>query len=334
MIAKKTLSFSKLLESYFVDYLMNQRHVSHHTISSYRDTFRLLLKYAKKQHHRPPEKMVIDNFNAKFIREFLNYLERSRGLSANSRNQRLAAIRSFFHYISIELPEKSNLIARVLAIPQKRHARTLIDFLSRNEIDVLLKQPDRSCVLGRRDYALILLAIQTGLRASELTNLRIEDIYFSTLSYIRCMGKGRKERTVPLTKITSKVIQAWIEEQNVNQHGYLFLSARGKKLSLDGLEYIIRKYELKAKSCCSSLQKKKITPHVLRHTTAMQLLQAGVDIAVIALWLGHESIETTHIYLEADLKLKEDALSKTAPPGVESKRFKANDKLLAFLDAL
>lgn len=334
MASKKPTSFSRLLENYFIDYLMNQRQVSHHTVRSYRDTFRLLLKYAKKQCNKPPGKIILDDLNAEFIRQFLNYLEESRGISANSRNQRLAAIHSFFHYVSIELPEKSGLIDRVLAIPQKRHARALIDYLIHHEIDSLLKQPDQSCVLGRRDYALILLAIQTGLRASELINLRTSDVQCGATAYISCMGKGRKERTVPLTKVTSKVIQAWITEQQENRDRYLFLNARGQKLSLDGLEYIIRKYALKAQACCPSLLKKKVTPHVLRHTTAMQLLQSGVDIATIALWLGHESIETTHIYLEADLKLKEDALSKTAPPGVVSKRFKANDKLLAFLDTL
>jgi len=326
-------SFPCLLEKYFTDYLIGQRHASHHTISSYRDTFRLLLKYAKRETHKTPVKIDIDDLNVEFIRQFLHHLEKSRGITANSRNQRLAAIRSFFHYASIELPERLNLIERVLAIPQKRHERKLITFLTPDEIDALLKEPDQACQLGRRDYTILLLAIETGLRASELVNLKISDVHCNGSSYIHCIGKGRKERTVPLTKITRKLIKNWIIE-HCGGDTYLFLNARGTQLSVDGLQYIVKKYALKAQKACTSLAKKKVTPHVLRHTTAMQLLQSGVDITVIALWLGHESIETTHIYLEADLKLKEKALAKVAPKGVLSKRFKANDTLLAFLDAL
>jgi integrase/recombinase XerD len=327
-------SLSTLLETYFVNYLISQRQASPHTIASYRDTFRLLLKYAQSKLNKTPSSLGIDDLDAPFIRAFLNDLEATRNISARSRNQRLAAIHSMFKFAATEIPEKSDIIARVLAIPQKRFQRSIVCYLTSEESEVLLNVVNRTKPLGRRDYTLLLLAIQTGLRASELVKLKQQDINIGSVSYVRCFGKGRKERTVPLNKQTARVIRSWISECAGTNNDYLFTSARGNPLSIDGLQYIVSKYASQAQYSCPSLAKKNISPHVLRHTTAMRLLQSGVDLSVIALWLGHESIDTTQMYIEADLAMKERALAKTASPNIKSSRFHPSDQLLEFLDSL
>ena len=331
---KDALGFPSLLEAFFTKRLMAERKVSTHTISSYRDTFRLLVQFAEKRLGKPPSRLVLDDLNASFLGLFLDDIENSRANTARSRNLRLTAIRSFFRYAALEAPHHGGLIQRVLAIPSKRYTRALVNFLTRPEIEALLAAPDQRSWLGRRDYALLLTAIQTGLRLSELTSLRQRDVVVGTGAYVRCVGKGRKERCTPLTKATASVIRAWILEQGENQATLLFASARGNRLSADAVQHLVSKYAKVAEVTSPSLVGKRISPHVLRHTTAMELLQAGVDRSLIALWLGHESVETTQIYLDANLALKEEILAKTNPINAPVGRYQPDDRLLAFLKAL
>jgi site-specific recombinase XerD len=328
---KITANFSALLEAFFTDRLMHQRNASPHTIAAYRDTFRLLLYYAQEQLKTAPSALTLENLNAPFIGAFLNHLEKQRGNSARSRNLRLAAIHSFFRYAAFEHPEHSALIQRVLAIPSKRYERALVDFLSLPEVDALLATPDRRKWSGRRDHAIIALAVQTGLRVSELVGLCCKDIVLDTGPHVRCDGKGRKERCTPLTKQTVAIMRAWLREQNGQPVDPLFPNARGGRLSTDGIQYLLSKHAAGAQQKCPSLRKKRITPHVLRHTTAMNLLLAGVDRSVIALWLGHESVETTQIYIDANLALKEKILEKTALPKTTARRYRPDDQVLTFL---
>ena len=320
-----------LIEGFFTKRLIAQRKVSPHTIASYRDTFRLLLNFAAKQLDQAPSKLTLADLNAPLVAAFLDYIQKTRTNGARSRNQRLAAIHSFFRYAALEAPEHSALIARVLAIPSKRHTRPLIDFLTRAELEALLAAPDRGTWIGRRDHALLLTAVQTGLRLSELTGLKIADVTLGSGAHIRCIGKGRKERCTPLVKATAKVLRAWIKEQNREDSNILFPSARGGALSADAVQRLVGKHAESACKQCPSLAGKHITPHVLRHTAAMELLQAGVDCTLIALWLGHESVETTQIYLDANLAIKEQILAKTCPVESTIHRYKPDDQLMAFL---
>jgi site-specific recombinase XerD len=332
MKASKTLAF--LLESFFTDRLMKQRQASPHTISSYRDTFRLLLRFTQRRLNKPPSRLDFEEIDAPLVAAFLEDLEKSRSITPRSRNLRLTAIRSFFRYVSYEEPSCANQIQRVLAIASKRYTRPLVHFLERSEIDGLLATPDQTTWLGRRDHALLLVAVQTGLRLSELTSLRRSDVTLGSGAHVCCVGKGRKERCTPLAKTTVTVLRAWLEEPPRQNTDMLFPSVHGRRLSADGVEDLLEKHVTLASKICPSLQKKRITPHVLRHTAAMELLQAGVDRAVIALWLGHESVETTQIYLDANLALKEEMLAKTTPPNGKPGRYKADDELLAFLSGL
>jgi len=313
---------------------MKQRQVSHHTISSYRDTFRLLLGFAHKQLKKPPSKLSFDDLNAPFIGAFLDHIQSERKNSARTRNLRLTAIRSFFHYVAFQEPSRSAHIQRVLAIPSKRQDRALIAFLTHPEIKALLTAPDKTTWAGRRDRALLMLAIQTGLRLSELIGLRRRDIVLTSGAHVRCYGKGRKERCTPLTKQTVSVMKTWLEERGGSDDDVVFPNARGTRLSPDGVQYLLAKHVATARKTCPSLKDKRVSPHVLRHTAAMELLQAGVDHSVIALWLGHESVETTMIYLQADLAFKEKILAKIKPPDVKAGRYRPGDKLLQFLNEL
>jgi site-specific recombinase XerD len=326
--------FPALLESFFTKRLIAQRRASPHTIASYRDTFHVLLQFAIKELGKAASQITLEDLNAPMIGAFLDDLERSRHNGVRSRNLRMTVIRSFFRYAALEAPQHSGLIQRVLAIPNKRQERRLVGFLTRLEVDALLAAPKRNTWLGRRDHALLLMAIQTGLRLSEITALRQQDVVLGKGAHVRCEGKGRKERCTPLTKSTIAVIAEWIREQGQHSTLILFPNARGGRLSADSVQYLVTKYEAVARQTCSTLGSKRVTPHVLRHTAAMELLQAGVDRAVIALWLGHESVETTQIYLDADLALKERALSKTAPIDVKGVRYRPDDELLAFLKGL
>ena len=323
-----------LLEAFFTDRLMRQRQASPHTIASYRDTFRLLLAFAQQRLDKEPSSFALVDLDASLISAFLDHLEKQRGNSARSRNVRLAAIHSFFRYAALHEPSQAALIQRVLAIPSKRHDRKLVAFLTRPEMDALLAAPDRSSWGGRRDFVLLLLALQTGLRVSELIALRPLDVVLGAGAHVRCDGKGRKERCTPLRKETAEVLRSWLRECHSDPTGPLFPNARGGRLSRDGVEHLLAKHVATAQQQCASLKQKRISPHVLRHSTAMELLQHGVDRSVIALWLGHESVETTQIYLTANLEMKENALARAAPINVRAARFRPSDRLLAFLQGL
>jgi site-specific recombinase XerD len=331
---KSPATLAALLENFFTQRLMSQRQASPHTISSYRDTFRLLLTFAQGRLHKPPSRLDLTEIDAPLIAAFLDDLENSRGITARSRNLRLTAIRSFFHYAAYEEPSRASQIQRVLSIPSKRHTRALVHFLNRSEVDALLAAPDQKTWFGRRDHALLLVAVQTGLRLSELTGLQRPDVSLGTGAYVRCLGKGRKERCTPLTKMTAAVLKAWLREPARHNAQALFPSASGGRLSPDSVSDLLAKHVAHAGHACPSLRQKHVTPHVLRHTLAMELLQQGVDRAVIALWLGHESVETTQIYLDANLTLKEEILAKTTSPDGKPGRYRADDELLAFLKRL
>jgi site-specific recombinase XerD len=331
---KPSATLAALLETFFTQRLMNQRQASPHTISSYRDTFRLLLQFAQQRLHKSPARLAFEEIDAPMIAAFLDDLEKSREITARSRNLRLTAIRSFFQYAAYEEPAHASQIQRVLAIPGKRHTRPLVHFLNRPEIDALLAAPDQETWFGRRDHALLLVAVQTGLRLSELTGLQRDEVALGTGAHVRCVGKGRKERCTPLAKTTVAVLKAWLREPARRNAGVLFPNASGGRLSSDSVADLLAKHVAVACESCPSLRKKHVTPHVLRHSMAMGLLQAGVDRAVIALWLGHESVETTQIYLEANLAMKEEILAKTTPPGGKPGRYRPGDELLAFLKNL
>lgn len=327
-------SFPSLLQRFFTERLMRQRRASPHTISSYRDTFRLLLRFAQTQLGKPPSQLAFEQIDAPLIAAFLDDIEKARGISARSRNLRLTAIRSFFRYAAFEAPTHAEQIQRVLAIPNQQFTRAQVGFLIRSEVNALLAAPDMHTWSGRRDHALLLVAVQAGLRLSELTGICRETVFLGTGAYIRVLGKGRKERATPLTKQSVAVLQAWLREIPATANAVVFPNARGTRLSADGVHYLLAKHVATATRNCPSLARKRVTPHVLRHTTAMELLQAGVDRAVIALWLGHESVETTQIYLDANLAIKEQALARTTPHDVAAGRFRPDDQLLAFLNEL
>ena len=333
---KNENGFPSLLERFFTQRLIAQRRVSPHTIASYRDTFRLLLQFVEQQLGKPPSRLVVTDLDPSVIGAFLNDLEKHRGNTARSRNLRLTAIRSFYRYLAHEEPAQSGLIQRVLAMPAKRYEKRLIGFLTRPEIDALLAAPDLSTWTGRRDHAFLLVAVQTGLRLSEMTGLRRTDVVLATGAHVHCIGKGRKERCTPLTKQAVRTLKVWLFKEPPRSAGdIVFPSTRGNRLSADAVQLFLAKHVASASRQCASLGSKRVTPHLLRHTAAMELLQAGVDRSLIALWLGHESIETTQMYLDADLVLKERALAKTTPlKGKAAGRYRPDDRLLAFLKSL
>jgi len=332
---KTSKSFCALLETFFTDRLMTQQNVSPNTIASYRDAFRLLLRYVQRRFHKRPSDLKLEDLNATVICDFLSHLESQRGNVPRSRNVRLVAIRSFFQYVAFEEPTHAELIQRVLAIPGKRWQRPLVTYLSPLEVEALVNATDKRAANGRRDYILLLLATQTGLRVSELTGLRCKNIVFGrTGTYVHCHGKGRKERSLPLTKPTAKLLRTWLKERNSSLEDYLFTNARGNSLSRDGVAYILNKCLAIAQRRCPSLRLKRVSPHVLRHTNAVNLLQAGVDQSVIALWLGHESVETTQVYLHADLAYKEKVLAKLPQNRGKPLTYHPDDQLLQFLNSL
>jgi integrase/recombinase XerD len=327
-------SFPSLLQSFFTDRLLRQRQASPHTVAGYRDCFRLLLQFAKKRLGKSPSQLRIEDLGAPFIGLFLDHLESTRKNSARTRNVRLGAIHSFFRYVALEEPAHALHCQRILAIPNKRHEQRPIDFLNREEIDALLAVPNPSTWIGRRDRTFLLVAVQSGLRVSELTGLNCQHVLLGTGAHVRCLGKGRKQRCTPLRPETAKMVDAWLRERHGQPDDPLFPSTRGDRLSRDAVERRITKYTHLAAQTCPSLKGKRISPHVCRHSAAMDLLHHGVDRSVIALWLGQESAETTQVYLHADMRLKDKALSRTAPLGVKPARYRPDDKLLAFLEAL
>ena len=327
------LSFAALLERFFTQRLMQQRQASPHTLRSYRDTFCQFLKFVQQRLHKPPSRLNLEEIDAPLIVAFLDGLEK-HGVSVRRRNLRLTALHSFFGYAAFEAPTHSAQIQRVLAIPSKRFTRTLVQFLTRAEVEARLAAPDQRTWFGRRDHAFLLVAVQTGLRVSEMTGLTREDVVLDVGAHVRVTGKGRKERCTPLARSTRTVVKAWLREPQRGTGNVLFPSAKGNRLTVHGVQYLLNKHRATASKVCPSLQHKRVTVHRLRHTMAMDLLQAGVDRAVIALWLGHESVETTQIYLEATLAMKEHALAKTAPPNGRAARYHPGDQLLGFLNSL
>jgi integrase/recombinase XerD len=325
---------ASLLEVFFTERLQHHRNASPNTIAAYRDTFRLLLAFVQQRLRKPPSALLLAELDAALIGAFLLHLEKQRRNSIRTRNARLAAIHSFFRYVALQEPALSATCQRVLAIPTKKAERKLITSLTRPEQEALLVAPDRTTWLGRRDHAIIMLLLQTGLRVSELRDLRCEDVVLTRGAHVRCRGKGRKERITPLTRETVSVIKAWLAERDGLPAEPAFPSRRGTVLSRDAVERLVTKYADVASTACNSFRSKRVTPHVLRHTTAVSLLQARIDRAVIALWLGHESIETTQMYLDADLSMKERALARTAPLRAGPGRFRPADSLLAFLSGL
>jgi site-specific recombinase XerD len=322
------------LEAWFTDRLVCQQRVSPNTISSYRDTFRLLLAFAQQNTGTRPARLELTQLDAPTIGAFLEHLETHRGNSPRTRNIRLAAVHSFFNYCALRHPEHAALIARVLAIPAKRSAKRIVTFLNPEEIKALLASPDRSTWTGRRDHAMLLCAVQTGLRVSELLALTCGDVQLASGPHLRTIGKGRKERVAPLTTQTVAVFKVWTRERQGQPTDPLFPTRTGRPLTRDAVERRLAKHLQAARRDCPTLQSKRISMHVLRHTAAMMLLSAGVDTSTIALWLGHEQERTTHIYLHADLALKQRALDRTTPPNSSPGRYRAPDSLLAFLDSL
>jgi integrase/recombinase XerD len=323
-----------LLEAFFTERLINQRRVSPHTIASYRDTFRLLLGFAQQTTGKPPSRLDLTDLDAPFIAAFLDHLEQKRHNSERTRNARLVAVHSLFRYAAVREPAHAGLIQRVLAIPPKRFERADVSFLTRPEIEAILAVPDRTDWLGRRDHTLLAVAFQTGLRVSELTGLRRRDVELGRGPHLRCVGKGRKQRCTPLTAQTVTVLRAWIHEHDTPPDAPLFPSRRGTPLSRDAVERLVNKYVTIAANTHPTLRERTITPHVMRHSAAMQLLHAGVDTSVIALWLGHESVQSTQIYMHADMTIKQRALYRTTPANTVPGRYHAPDSLLAFLNAL
>ncbi len=322
------------LQRFFTDRLRGQLGASQHTVASYRDTFRLLLKFASKHCHRQVSDLQMEDLDAKLVSVFLKHLEHDRHNCARTRNNRLSAIHAFFGYVCVNEPALASHCQRVLAIPLKRFERGPVEFLSREETAALLKAPDTSTWLGRRDQLLLRVAVQTGLRNSELIRLRRENVQLGSGAHIQCLGKGRKTRCTPLRADLAACLGDWIAEQPSGTAIPVFPTAKGSAMSSDALQRLIGRHIRAAAKTCPSLGKKRVTPHTLRHTLAMNLLQSGVDITVIALWLGHESIETTQTYLHADMAMKEKALARTAQGSSAPKRYRPNDKLLAFLETL
>jgi integrase/recombinase XerD len=322
------------LQAFFTDRLITERNASPETIASYRDTMRLLLAYAHQQTGKQPFQLDFDDLEAPLIGAFLTHLEEDRGNSARTRNNRLAAIHSLYRYAALRHPEHAQTIARVMAIPTKRYQHEGVSYLDLAEIKALLRAPDRSRWLGRRDHALLLTMIQTGVRVSELTTLRVRDVNLATAAHVQVTGKGRKRRAVTLTRESAATLRQWLSERQGQPDDPMFPTRQGAALSRDAVALLITKHAAVASASCPSLATKRVTPHVLRHTNAMLLKANDVDIATIALWLGHESTKTTDAYQHADPALKEQAIAKTAPLGAEPGRYRPTDTLLAFLEAL
>jgi site-specific recombinase XerD len=294
----------------------------------------LLLRYAGTRLKRAPTALRIEDIDADLVGDFLGHVEKVRRNSARSRNTRLAAIRSFYRFVAMSEPAYALHCQRILAMPSKRHVRRMVNFIDRQEMEALLGAPDPATWIGRRDGVILLLLLQTGLRVSELINLKCRDLALGTGAHVRCEGKGRKERCTPLRRETAKSMLIWLKERAGQDHDPAFPTTRGDALSRDAVEHLVRKYTSAASRTCGSLRSKRVSPHTLRHSTAMDLLHNGIDRTVIALWLGHESVETTQIYIHADMRLKERALARVANTNVRPGRYKPDDALLGFLESL
>ena len=327
-------ALAPILQGFFTDKLTRQRQASPHTIAAYRDTCKLLLGFASRRAGKQPCQLDLADLDAPLITAFLQHLEAGRANTVATRNARLAAIHSLFRHAALHAPEHAAQISRVLAIPPKRCGRAIVSFLTAEEIDALLAAPDRGTWLGRRDHTLLLLAVQTGLRVSELTSLTSSDAHLGPGAHVRCHGKGRKDRATPLTRQTSSVLRAWLAERGGQPSDPLFPTRAGHTLSRDAVERLVRKHATAAAAACPAIAGKNVTPHTLRHSAAMALLHAGIDTSVIALWMGHEDPGSTQAYLHADMAIKEQALARVQPPDTRPGRYHAPDSLLAFLSTL
>jgi integrase/recombinase XerD len=328
------LSLGPHLQAFFTEHLTHHKRVSRQTLASMRDSFRLLLEFLRLRSGIEPAALQLTDIDAKAILAFLDHLEQHRGNSIRSRNVRLSAIRTFFRYVAVRDPDRLGQVTQVMAIPVKRQEKKIIRALTREQMDAILAVPDRMQWSGRRDHALLLTMYNSGARVSEMTSLQRNQVHFGASTFLELHGKGRKERTVPLWPHTARVLQAWFHELGSKCGRVAFPNARGQALTRHGVDYLLKEAARAAAVKHPELKGKRISPHLVRHSTAMHLLQSGVDISVIALWLGHESIETTHIYIEADLATKERALAKLTPAEGTVPRFKPTDSLLAFLDSL
>ena len=329
-----TNSFGRLLQDYFCQRLIQQRGASPRTVVSYRDTFRLLFRFAEQKLGKHATKLVLTDLNVALVLAFLDYLESERRNNIRSRNLRLAAIRSFLHYAGLQEPSALSTIQRVLAVPMKRFERPAMNFLNLNEIEAIMEAPDPTTWSGRRDRTLLSTMYNTGARVSEIVNIKCIDIESVQCTALHLHGKGRKERVVPLWKRTGRILRLWLPQIDQSLQSPVFPNRFGKAITRSGVEKQLRAAVIKARKQCLSLRGKIVSPHIIRHTTAMHLLQSGVDLSVIALWLGHESVETTHAYMQADLEMKKQALSKMKEPKTGAVRFQPSQDVLSFLDSL
>ena len=324
-----------LLQRFFTERLISQQSASPHTVAGYRDTFRLLFRFTTERLRRPPSDLRIEDLDVSMLERFLDSLERDRGNGPRTRNHRLSALHAFFRYVALAEPALSLQCQRILAIPPKRFERGPVEFLTEDEITALVSAPTPDTWIGQRDRTLLLLTAQTGLRNSEITALRRQDVELGTGPHVRCLGKGRKSRCTPLRPNVIAAVKAWLSRHPGAAADPLFPSVHGgRRLSADAVQRLVARHVATAARACPSLKAKKVTPHTLRHAAAMALLRRGVDLTVIALWLGHESTETTEIYLHADMRIKERALAHATPSGVTPKRYRPPDPLLAFLEGL
>jgi integrase/recombinase XerD len=331
----KTSNFPSLIQRFFTDRLLGQLGASPQTVASYRDTFRLLLRFCEEHIGRAPCKLRIEELDAPFLGKFLEHLELDKGNSVRTRNNRLCALRSFFRYVAISEPAFALHCQRVLAIPAKRYERGPVEFLTEEETTALVAAPDPATWIGRRDRTLLLLAAQTGLRNSEITSLKCRDVELGAGAHVRCLGKGRKMRCTPLRTDVAAVLKQWLSEQGGGPDEPIFPSSNGGHLSADAFQRLVSRHAVTASKACPSLLSKKLKPHTLRHTAAMDMLHRGVDLCVIALWLGHESPQTTHqAYFHADMRLKERALAHATTSGLVPDRYCPTDPVLAFLESI
>ena len=326
--------FAGLLQRFFTERLLQQKNASPRTIEAYRDTFRLLLRYAARETGKPPARLALGDCDAPLVLGYLTHLETQRHNTARSRNARLAAVRAFAHYVAWQCPEALPITHRILAIPMKRFEKPLLGFMSREEVQAVLAAPDASTWCGRRDRVLLAVLYNTGARVSELIGIRVADVTLAATSSIRLHGKGRKQRTVPLWRPTAMALRNWLRYADLRADQPLVPARSGMPMTRTSVAERLALAVAVATASCPTLRGRRISPHTLRHTTAMHLLQAGVDITVIALWLGHQSPATTHTYIEADLAMKERALNAIAPSGTPRNRYRASDALLKFLDDL
>lgn len=326
--------FAGLIQRFFADRLLQQQNASPRTVAAYRDTFRLLLSYAEHEIGKPPAKLALSDFDATLILNFLAHLETERHNTVRSRNARLAAVRAFANYVALQCPPALQLAQQILAIPMKRFERSLLGYLSREEVQAMLAAPDATTWCGRRDRVMFALFYNTGARVSEMIGIRVADVTLATTSSVRLQGKGRKQRTVPLWKETAVEIRHWLKYADLRPDQPIVPTRKGLPMTRTNVADRLTLAITAASQQCPQMAGRKISPHTWRHTTAMHLLQAGVDITVIALWLGHESPVTTHGYVQADLAMKERALATIAPPEIKHKRYRPSDAVLTFLESL